>query len=557
MRRVVSLLAVHGLLAVLLTWPAAVDPVHRLPGSIRTDLWDSLWSFWFAARELGAGRIPISVDGLLNHPEGGTLWVADLVNALVMTPLLPLLGLPAAYTLLVIGHSIFSGISGNVLGRAVWGDDPRAGWFTGMAWQSAPILLAHVHNGASEAIGGGWLALAMLTTVRFGQTPNLRRGLALGGALAVTAWAHWYGGVCAFLFVALYAADRLIRGGQAGLGRGAARWVGAVGLGLILVLPAAYASRTASTAADNVVGIKTPRELSAVRRTIGAADPRTYVIPGEFYAPDFRAISPYNEQHRHCSYLGWVVLIGAGLSLRRGAQDVAERRWVWWGAAALGGVLALGPVLTLDGAPVILARKLAFPLPYLLVEPLPGFESLSLVWRLAALPALCLSVLAGGGWAKLGRGPWWLVAAGLCVAETRFVSPMAGGLATVDAEVPAPVVQIAGAPAGAVMNFPVAGGRPFLYEQTAHGQALAGTLNFPNNKASMAVWKLILDNSVSPGPEFPQMLAIEAEKYGVRYLVVHVDPWAPPDMHDVAVRALRDTLTPMAETAAVRVYRLY
>ncbi len=558
MRRAFALLVAHTVVAVLLLWPSMLDPEGSLPGSIRTDLWDSLWSFWFASRELAAGRLPISVDGLLNHPVGGTLWVADLVNALFVVPLLAVLTIPQAYTLLVHAHLVFSGVAANRLGSAVWGEDPRAGWFSGLAWQSAPLLLAHVHNGASEAIGGGWLALALLAAVRMGQQPSRGRIVGLGLALAVCSWAHWYAGVCAFLFCAVYGTGAVLAKGEAlrseALRSRALGWGAALCLGLLLTLPYAWASRSASTASDNVVGIKTERELAAVRRTIGAADPQSFFIPGDHRSPDLGKLSPYNEEHRHCPYLGWVVIVGAALSWRR------VRHPSWWIAAVTGALLALGPVLTHEGAPVIIARKLAFPLPYLLLEPLPGFDSLSLVWRLAALPALCLTVLAGGGYAGIhlaGRLPVWGLAALLAVAETRFASPMRGAIATVSAEVAAPILALAEAPDGAVMNYPVVGGRPYLYEQTAHGRALAGTLNFPNNAASMSLWRLVLNNSGAPKPDFPRAFGEEAQKLGIRYIVLHVDAWAPADMHDIAARSVREIFTPMAETSAVRVYRLY
>ena len=107
------------------------------------------------------------------------------------------------------------------------------------------------------------------------------------------------------------------------------------------------------------------------------------------------------------------------------------------------------------------------------------------------------------------------------------------------------------------MNFPVVGGRAFLYEQTAHHKPLTGSLNFPNNATSRKVWKIILDHVADPPDRLAAQVAQASEPLGVRYLVVHTDPMARPDMHDTAVRALRDVLPVLAEGDGVRVYRLW
>lgn len=539
MRRLVPL-AVYLGLAVLLTWPAAIHPVRDVPGAERTDLWDGLWSLWFVWARVADGMLPYRVDGLLNHPDGGVLWVADPLNALLALPLVPLVGVAAAWTLLVIGHVTFAGVAAHRLAEAVSPDRPYAGWVAGVAYASAPMLLAHVRNGATEAVGLGWMAWAALRLVRLKDAPTGKNAVIAGVALALCAVAHWYAGVGAFLLAALFSLGARARFAT----------LGAIVLGTALVLPVAGLARHAASAEDNVVGIKTAKEVATVRRTIGPADPVGFVMPGDYRSPDFRELSRYGEEYIHCHYLGWVVLLAALASLRHPRGTL-----VWWAGALIAAALACGPVLAQKGSPVILPGNLAVPLPYFLLEKLPGFDALSLVWRLAQLTVLGLAVLAGrgAGGSRIGAA---LVSAGI-LAEVLFVSPMAGQRETTDATMPAPIVALAGEPAGAVMNFPVAGGRAFLYEQTAHHKPLTGGLNFPNNGASRRVWKTALDNARALPADLVAAVAATARKEGVRYLVVHTDPMARPDMHDTAVRALRNALTPVAEGGGVRVYRLY
>lgn len=537
MRRLLPPL-VYLALAISLTWPAALHPVRHVPGADRTDLWDGLWSLWFVWKRVSEGQLPYRVDGLLDHPDGGVLWVADPVNALFALPLIPVVGVAAAWTVLVIAHVTFAGIVAHKLGAAVSPDRPWAGWIAGVAYASAPMLLAHVRNGATEAVGMGWMAWAAYRLVRFDAEPSGRNAAWVGVAFALTTLAHWYAGVGIFLLGGLW----LLR-------RRSVRLLGALALAAALVAPVAYATRAAASAEENVVGIKTEKEIATVRRTIGAADPVGYVRPGDYRSPDFRALSRYGEQYIHCHYLGAVLLLAALASLRS-ARGTA----VWWAGALAAAVLACGPVLAQKGAPVILPGNLAVPLPYVLIEKLPGFASLSLVWRLAQLSVLALAVLAGRGAGGSAAGA---VVAAAILAESLWISPMAGQRETTDATIAPPIAALAAEPEGALMNFPVAGGRAFLYEQTFHEKPLTGGLNFPNNNASRRVWKAALDQAKDPPEVLAEAVRARAKREGVRYLVVHIDPMARPDMHDTAVRALKGAFTPLAEGEGLRVYRFW
>jgi hypothetical protein len=535
--------AVYLGLAVALTWPAAIHPIHDLPGAERTDLWDSLWSLWYFWVRVSAGAFPYRVDGLLDFPTGGVLWVADPVNAVLALPLLGVIGVPATWTVLVLGHLTFAGVAAHRLGEALSPGSRAAGWVTGIAYASSPMLLAHIHNGASEAVGMGWMAWAALRLVRLGEAPGRRNVLLAAIALALTALAHWYAGVGIFLLAGLFLLT-------ARTGPRARALLAAIALALVLVLPTAWLARAAATSEDNVVGIKADKELATVRRTIGPADPVGFVHPGDYRSPDFRELSRYGEEYIHCHYLGWVGLVVALGALRR-----REGTLPWWIGGLVAAALACGPVLAQKGSPVILTGNLAIPLPYFLVERLPGFASLSLLWRLAQLTVLAVAVLAGRAVGDR-RGLGALVCVAL-VAETVWISPMAGQRETTDATVASPFAMLAAEPDGALMNFPVVGGRAYLYEQTVHGKPLTGGLNFPNNNTSRKVWKVALEHANDPPAALAAAVSAKARALGVRYLVVHLDPMARPDMHDTAVRALKTAFTPLAESDGVRVYRFW
>ncbi len=536
-------------LAVFATWPAAVAPVANVPGAERTDLWDSLWSLWFFAERVANGVAPTRVDGLLNHPVGGTLWVADPVNAVLATPLVWTIGPAAAWTWLVIAHLTFAGLAAYELGRRLGG--PATAWVAGVVYASAPMLMAHVHNGASEAVGFGWLALAVLAQVdlAFHERPGPLRIGAAALAMAVCAAAHWYAAVGAWLVLGalVVTAPRRLALVTAGL------------LALGLVAPLAVGAHAAATASDNVVGIKTAREIATVRRTIGPADPLAYLAPFDYRSPDFRELSRYGENYIHSPYLGWIALAAALAGFARSARsgDPAPRAAAVALAVAgtAGLVLACGPVLVQNGGPVILPGRLAVPMPYLLLESVPGFSSLSLTWRLGQVGVLAIAVLAG--LAVRGRPA---AAAALCIGvllEGRVVAPTARMPETSDGRHEDAIAALAAEPDGAAMVYPVSGGQSVLYDQAAHHKALTGGLNFPNNNASRKVWKTMLEHRDAPPSEFLEATTAAARQQGVRYVIVRLDPNARPDMHDAAVRALKHATEPIAAGPNVRVYRLW
>jgi hypothetical protein len=548
------LVAVYALLAACLTWPVILHPTTLVAGAERSDLWESLWSLWMFQRSAWSGQIPFHTD-LIGFPEGGTLVVADLLNAVLALPLVPLVGLVPTYNVLVLGHLVLSATAAHRLAEALppTGAARGAGWVAGVAWAVAPVLVSGIHNGTSEAIGGGWLPLALLAALAAVRRGGAGRVVAAAGLLAVSTVASWYFGLAAFLAVATLLA---VGEGTVPVAHRIRRLGPVLLVGAALVLPVAIVVLHASTVPDNLVGIKNAREVASVRRTNGPADPVGWFAIGDYRSPDFRELSRYGEDFIHCHYLGWVLLLGGLAAL----GDRVRRRGLGWIALAglVGGLLAMGPVVARFGSPVILPGDRAIPLPWFLVERLPGLSGLSLLYRLGALPSLALSLLAGIGLASRTRWPRTATVAAviLVLADLRLLAPVRGLPDIAQAVPDTPVLALAAAPKGAVMNFPVVGGRRYLWEQTLHAKPIAGSLNFPNDRASQRVWKAILASPEGDAETLRAALRHAACRQGVRYLVVHVDPMARPDMHDTAVARLAAVLEPLAATEAMQVYDL-
>ena len=531
----------YALIAAFITWPLVLDPSGHVVGGARSDVWNSLWGLWFVAEQ---GSALPAVTSLLDHPGGGRIAVADPLNSLLALPLTALLGPVIAYAVLVLGHVTFGGLAAHALGRETGG----SGWIAGVGYQLAPVCLAHLQNGSSEAISTGWLPLAALAVIRANRTGSWSWRIGAGIALGLCALGGWYAGVCAWLVVAAVVA---VGGGKDGLRGRLFRLAPAMVLALAMALPAAHAVRAVALASDGLVDIKQGEDLARIRRTLGAADPRSFVMPGDFRSPDFAALEGNPSDFVHASYLGFSLIglaIFATVRRRRRRETLgpdAPGLGLWWLAGGAAAVLALGPVLVWGGRPLALgARDIGLPMPYLALEPLPGFGSLSLLWRLSTGTALALAVIADR------LSPWW---ATVVVAEVLAVSPAA------DLPQVTPLPQTAALAAldeadGAVVNLPPTAARSYLYEQVVHGHPVVGSLNTGTNVAGLSILRAA--RAIREGEEPPQHLEEIARSFGVRWVVWHRDVLMDDSVLEAA-GTIRKVADVVAEDDRVRVIRLY
>ena len=513
--------------AIGITWPLALHPTRLVAGGLHTDAFNSLWNLWFAHHGLARGVWPIHTV-LLDPPDGGRIAIADPLNAILGFPLVAVFGEVAAYAILVIAHLWLAGAAAHALGRRLGGN----GWGAGVGFQWAPIVLSHVHNGSSETISAGLLPLAVWAGIDAVERGGVRRIVLAGFALFFVAFSGWYAGVGAFLTIAVIAAV-----GWEGvpLGTRLGRLLPVLALGLALTTPLAVAVRSVAAAPDGLVDIKNNADLGRIRRTLGAADPRVFVQPGDFRSPDFAQLEGNPSDRVHTAYLGLALLL---LAARHG-----HRRALW--ATFFGGlVLAMGPVLVLDGFPAAIAGR-ALPLPYALLERLPGFDALSLLYRLATVSALTLALLADHA------RPAWALAV---LAEVTLLSP-ARGLPHVS---PVPdagtLAVLAPLPPGFVVNLPVLAGRNFLYEQTIHEKAVAGSLNSGANRAGLRV--LAAGRHLRAATIDKPAFVATAQEAGVRYVVFHKNILMA-ESFVTAWTGIRQNFTPLAEDSRIAVYQLW
>jgi hypothetical protein len=527
--------------AVALTWPVALGLGSVVPGADRTELWTTLWSLDFVANALAEGRVPLET-GLLSFPDGGYILVDDPLGALLVAPVTLLGGVNLALTVLVWLQIGFAGVMAHSFARE-WlnwraGRQPQArsgaAWVAGLGFCTAPILLSAVHNGEAAAIGGGWGAWAAWMCWRAAAHGGRRRLELAVAALAMTALGGWTATVTAFCFAAALA---LVGAGE-GLRVHLRTRVLVLVLGLAVVVPLRTVLEQAGSGGQSIRPAPSADQAAALRRGPASAELAGYLLPGDPKRPSVGADDRRVQRH----YLGWSLIGLAALGLvrrRRGAGAVLL-------AGSAGLVLSLGPVLLHGGEPVFLAGKKVVPLPYVWLESLPGLDSITLLYQLAVVPALCVSLLAAA--AVAGRKLRWLaIALSLLFVEGQWGSPSAGLPGSTRVMLSPAIEVLAQAPEGAVVNFPVVPGRSYLLEQVHHGKPMSQGLEPGQGEAAQLLWTEILSHQDREPAWIRAKISAAAERLGIRYVLIHVDPDAQPDMHDTAIQTLERAYLPMPQ----------
>ncbi len=522
----------------ILTWPTAMAPRSVLLGHPGNDTWNHVWGFWWVGQEvLEYGRWPAWTD-LIAWPNGGALYFIDTFNALLTLPVQALTGPVVTHNVVVGGSLWFSAFCAWLLARHVVRSDAAA-LVAGVAYGFCPHILAQAHNGITESLNIGWLALYLLFLLRLTEKPTLARGLLAWIALAACGVFNWYYGLFAGLITVVLLLWKLrfdpppwvpfLRNGI----------IGALVIGP-LAGAALWALKSSMDAPDALVN----RDADFVWNSLlyhNMSDLQCFFRPGHFYSPDLKAL--YGEELIIVVYVGWALMLlsVAALTLVKPRKKLVP----WLVVALVFWIFALGPYLYAFGEYVEIAGR-RLPLPFLaFFEALPLFSRISHPFRFVIGVELGLGIVAAWGLARLmaRRPPWvaWglgIAAAALVLVETWSCSPTPLPVATSRAEVPAGYAFVIEDEAeGAVLDLPIA--FPLLeravynWYQVHHGRPIPYTLNEPlppglrHNQFS----RFLLDIEAGRARLLPRTLpdlelvvsSRVLARQGYRWVVVHND----------------------------------
>ena len=189
------------LAALVMTWPLAAGFDHL--GRTRTDDSDGLYAIWnvtWVARTL-AERPAQLFDANIFYPHRSALAFseANLVGGIVGMPGWILTRNPyVTHNSALIFAFASSALGAWLLARRLSGSRPAAA-AAAIVYAFCPYFFAHTAH--IQLLMGGGIPIALLLVHRLADTPTVRRGAALGLALAVQALACAYYGIFAGLMV--------------------------------------------------------------------------------------------------------------------------------------------------------------------------------------------------------------------------------------------------------------------------------------------------------------------------------------------------------------------
>ena len=407
------------------------------------DLWGTLWFHEWIAHCLRNGVDP-GWTSWFYHPEGLDLFAImgnnylDFVLAMPARVLLPSPHHMAPTTvLLLLGNALAMRSLLRSLGLS------RIAVAAGaLAFALNPYFLFEINSGrTAQALVWFWpLALRQLLLME--RRPRWWRPVLAGLLLALQGWAYWFSG---YFFVVALAPALLLRGWR----RGRDWWL-----------------RLALAAAVCLVAVA-PGVWPMLSRALSGG------VPGLSHGMD-----AFDIHGLRSTLHGWQLLAPASSSLTipisHGlvallALALCRRRRLWLVSAALGLLLAAGPLLDLR------AGQLTNPVWWLAEHALPGFERLLYPYRAWCVVALVVPVAlaeAMDRWLprQLHRG---LALVPLLLLATAAPGPGLPALRSVPVTRPAYVDAVRRAP-GVVFNLPFPCTQDHLHYQPMHGQPLVG-----------------------------------------------------------------------------------
>lgn len=421
-------LALHLLIALVATFPMALDPFERLVGHEDVDVWNHAWGPWWYWESLSKLKLPFFTD-LLMAPRVGPLWYIDPLGALGSCLLVPITGTVFAYNAWILFSVALASFAARRLARLLGASDDSS-WLAAVAATCTPTLISEIHNGVSEAVGIAWAIFALTSAWQAFHEGRWRNWIGLGFWGAITAVGTYYYAVATGFVIALWALAALTRssglpkrihrlrleGTTTGPPVALSRQLGGLALSIALasalLAPVAWAIHRSVSDLNSVVmrGALARTELEMLLAH-NAVDPRTFLWPGDFQSVDYPQMG---EAFRHSSYLGIVALALAFSTHAWLRPRALGPRLLLLLGLVLSVVMALGPWLWWDNSWALLpgGQRLALPFRALL-DILPS--SAATHPQRLALPAIVLV----GVLAAIRACSWrrrFLVIAGLALA---------------------------------------------------------------------------------------------------------------------------------------------
>ena len=513
------------ILASIVLFPMILSPAEKLVGSQKVDLWNHAWGTWWWQHSLRQGELPLETD-LLHYPDGGSLWFIDPILAIIGAPL-SLFSVSFAYNVSLLLYLAFASWAARRFAISLKASS-SASWVASIVFTASAWMVSEVHNGITEAVNIGPVALALAWVEDAVQTTQkpfrawAKVGLGIGLATIASPYLGLGVGIAA-----------LIRG----LPKAQYAWFGGL-ISVLIAAPTMYLFRM-PLLAENAI-IKRPQGMNPFLALHNAVDPRTFFVPFGFQSVDLSS-----EGFLHSMYFGAIALL---IGLKTWKE---HRAWVITAFICI--LFSLGPFLYWGDSWVMMGEA-RLRLPWFFLQNI--FSGLAVTHPLRlAIPALAIVAgLAAAG----ATTPYWLDRMKrlylLLLMEGLLVSGAPWPLEMADASYPKAYEHIKADHRNVgVLDLPTdAGGTMrtsrYLYWQSYHAKGIpyapdarastSSLLNIPAFRRLAAMCNRREDenralglHNKAPGSVHAKML----QNQGIGWIVLHhdIDPAVVQDLQEV------------------------
>jgi hypothetical protein len=496
---------------------------HSLTSTLPWNLGDPALGTWTLAWEWHSLLNEPSqfFDGNLFHPYGEALKYSDLI-----LPAMPFFGLLltlsqsviVAHNVTILALSLFCVIATYLLAMRLMGG--LAGVVTAVAFSFSGYVF--MHQSHLQLLTLGFFPLALLMLLRALESRRLRDGVLLGlssGALALASFyyaAVWF--VCLIVVVVVDAIRLRWPEREWWLGMGTA-----AGVTVLCVAPIAYVYASFQA---RIPFIREVGEFGLNPIDFLTPAPGSVLYSGLF---NWAAARQPGGLVEHGFFLGFIVLAlalaGSAAWVVQASRAIHHPAWRTRAHLEIGYVALAGLVsLLLAVGP----EARGVPMPFALLDSLPGFSSIRAVSRFAVPALLAACVL--GGWflarvlvsvKPLLRFLLTLVISGAVLLELAVVPSRAA------VEEPMEIREVLReSPQGAVVELPMlpGSGPPFVFVEGPRLLESIGDWRPRFNGFSGGFPPGYLDD-IAELSEFPKQSAMDRiQELGLRYVVLHGSP---------------------------------
>ncbi len=411
----------------LFVWPVLCNLSSCVGGREFSEVWGHLWAYWIFPHMLFVRHAwPLWID-IVNVPEGLFLYPADPLHLIVVTAFRSVLGLVAAYNVLMIGALLLTAWATYLLAYELCRVRKLA-VVAGIMVALSPYLRASYIDNYTESMGVYWIALVFLNLVLNCRSPSVKRGVFGGLLFAGLFYTNMYYTVVTGVgYVAAAVWSVLLERRRRGFRLLVLTCAPVVGLilsvpGILLFMNTepgrvSEGDILAEFVKSARVPISVPSESEwsyAVRIAAESAsrDHAWFHSPGSV---DMAAYLPPSGETQFAHPKGLLCAVYPGLlaQLCLGVFLVVRRKRLggFFIAAMLAGLLSLGIFPSWQGSPLIVhdARPMAGPF-YWLVNVFPFFSDLTQTYRFSVIVTLLAScaaaVVASRLWRRGTYGRW-------------------------------------------------------------------------------------------------------------------------------------------------------